>query len=293
MCYSSEETTINATTTNHHHLYIPKNAQQEQQIYHTQHMHQQQLHPQQLQQQTMHQDHYLFQDYPTTGIHHGMTNVEPQTNTQYYYQQAQVQQHQHQQQQQAELHHHQQAMAHDIYPEPVQYDYRHSPRRYIGDQRLPGTPTITMTGGATIGGGQTPLRHQPTNLAYPQDILDRRDYISRPIATSVVSGAGGITMHGPNSGSTGALSHHSAQMDCDNTLPATHLGNTNAGGVKHYNTIPRPLEPRQRYVSGSQQSLRASSSSHEIIQNEVGHNEHYIYVTYPPDLKKRFFEKYE
>lgn len=278
---------------------------QQQQQHHQQ---QQQLHHPQ--QQTMHQDHYLFQDYPTTGIHHGMTNVEPQTNTSYYYQHHPQQQHQQQQQaqvqaqQQAELHHHQQTMQHDIYPEPVQYDYRHSPRRYIGDQRLPGTPTITMTGGATIvGGGQTPLhrQQQTQNLAYQQDILDRRDYISRPIATSVVTGGGG----GPNSGSTGALSHHSAQMDCDNTLPATHLGSASSttsmvggvggggGGVKHYNTIPRPLEPRQRYVSGSQQSLRASSSSHEIIQNEVGHNEHYIYVTYPPDLKKRFFEKYE
>lgn len=255
----------------------------------------------------MHQDHYHFQDYPTTGIHHGMTNVEPQTSTQYYYQQQaaaaqQQQQHQQHQQQQAELLHHQQqqqqqhqqAMQHDIYPEPVQYDYRHSPRRYIGDQRPPGTPTITMTGGGVPmggGGGQTPLRHQQTNLAYQQDILDRRDYISRPIPTSVVTS--GINTHGPNSGSTGALSHHSAQMDCDNTLPAAHYGSSAGGGVKHYNTIPRPLEPRQRYVSGSQQSLRASSSSHEIIQNEVGHNEHYIYVTYPPDLKKRFFEKYE
>lgn len=281
-------------------MYIPTH-----QHYHPQHLQQQQKHlqqQQQQQQQAMHQEHYLFQDYPTTGIHHGMTNVEPQTNTSYYYQQQHQQQQQaqdQQQHQQAELHHHQQAMQHDIYPEPVQYDYRHSPRRYIGDQRLPGTPTITMTGGGPIGAGQTPLRHQQTqNLAYQQDTLDRRDYISRPIATSVVTG--GINTHGPNSGSTGALSHHSAQMDCDSTLPATHLGSASSnasmsggGGVKHYNTIPRPLEPRQRYVSGSQQSLRASSSSHEIIQNEVGHNEHYIYVTYPPDLKKRFFEKYE
>ncbi|KAM7351523.1 uncharacterized protein ACRADG_004326 isoform 1-T1 [Cochliomyia hominivorax] len=283
--FDSEETTINATT--NHHLYIPNTHNQ---LYHPQHQQQQQqLHHSQ--QQTMHhQDHYLFQDYPTTGIHHGMTNVEPQTNTSYYYQH-----HPQRERQQADLLHYQQAMQHDIYPEPLQYDYRRSPRRYIGDQRLPGTPTITMSSsGGAIGGGQTPLRHQPTNLAYQQDILDRRDYISRPI---------GYNARGPNSGSTGALSHHSAQMDCDNTLPATHLGSGGGsqtsmvggggGSVKYYNTIPRPLETRQRYVSGSQQSLRASSSSHEIIQNEVGHNEHYIYVTYPPDLKKRFFEKYE
>lgn len=243
------------------------------------------------------QDHYHFQEYPITGIHHhgmsNMSNVEHQTTSssnQYYYHQAQ-----------AEGGHH------DLYPEPVQYDYRHSPRRYIGDQRRPGTPTITMATGQAAGiggqggGAQTPLRHPQTNLAYQQDILDRRDYISsRPLATTVVSSHNTLaSTRGPNTGSSGALSslsHHSAQLDCDNTLPATHLGSTSGAtgsGVKHYNTIPRPLEPRQRYVSGSQQSLRASSSTHEIIQNEVGHNEHYIYVTYPPDLKKRFFEKYE
>ncbi|XP_059221280.1 poly(A) RNA polymerase gld-2 homolog B isoform X1 [Stomoxys calcitrans] len=311
--FDSEEATINANT-NANHLYHTQQMQhqhlqhqQQQQQQHRQHIyipashqHQLQHHPSQI------QDHYHFQEYPTTGIHHhGMSNVEhpSSSNTnQYYYHQAQ-----------GEVGHH------DMYPEPVQYDYRHSPRRYIGDQRRPGTPITMATGQATLGtqsgGAQTPLRH-PTNLAYQQDILDRRDYInSRAHGTSVVSSHNTLaSTRGPNTGSSGALSslgHHSqAQLDCDSTLPATHLGSSGGitastmsgdgiggggavGGMKHYNTIPRPLEPRQRYVSGSQQSLRASSSTHEIIQNEVGHNEHYIYVTYPPDLKKRFFEKYE
>ncbi|XP_058981588.1 uncharacterized protein LOC101889550 isoform X1 [Musca domestica] len=329
--FDSEETTINAannntTDANHlhhqHQLYHPTEQEHllQQQFQQPAHL----LHPQHRQHmyipashQSQHPsasqmpDHYHFQEYPTTGIHHhpGMSaSAEHQTinnsnttsshqqqhhhhHNQYYYHQAPV-----------EVGHH------DLYPEPVQYDYRHSPRRYIGDQRRPGTPTITMATGQPAGigvaggvGAQTPLRHAPSqSLAYQQDILDRRDYISsRPIATTVVSSHNTLaSTRGPNTGSSGALSslsHHSqAQLDCDNTLPATHLGSSSSGGgVKHYNTIPRPLEPRQRYVSGSQQSLRASSSTHEIIQNEVGHNEHYIYVTYPPDLKKRFFEKYE
>lgn len=316
-CYSSEETTINATANHlyhpqqpppqyrqHQHLYIPASHQQQHQ-HHQQHHHTLHQQHQQQQQHQHHQphmeDHYHFQEYPTTGIqhHHGMTSGDHPSSSQYYYQQ----------QREAESTH-----PHDIYPEQVQYDYRHSPRRYIGDPRRPGTPTITMSSGVIggVGGGaQTPLRHPQTqNLAYQQDILDRRDYISsRPLATTVVSSHNTLaSTRGPNTGSSGALSslsHHSAQLDCDNTLPATHLGSSSSsaigvgsgigigGGVKHYNTIPRPLEPRQRYVSGSQQSLRGSSSTHEIIQNEVGHNEHYIYVTYPPDLKKRFFEKYE
>lgn len=306
-CYSSEETTINATATAANHLYHTQPHHLQQQQHQAQHQlhgqHRQHLYiPASQQHQHLHpstqmQDHYHFQEYPITGIHHhgmsNMSNVEHQTTSssnQYYYHQAQ-----------AEGGHH------DLYPEPVQYDYRHSPRRYIGDQRRPGTPTITMATGQAAGiggqggGAQTPLRHPQTNLAYQQDILDRRDYISsRPLATTVVSSHNTLaSTRGPNTGSSGALSslsHHSAQLDCDNTLPATHLGSSSGAtgsGVKHYNTIPRPLEPRQRYVSGSQQSLRASSSTHEIIQNEVGHNEHYIYVTYPPDLKKRFFEKYE
>ncbi|XP_075153267.1 uncharacterized protein LOC142226903 [Haematobia irritans] len=305
--FDSEETGVNANT-NANHLYHAEQAQhhqmqhqQQQQQQLRQHIYvpvsHQHQHQQQHQYQQHHpsqiQDHYHFPEYPTTGIHHhGMSNVEHQTsNNPYYYHQGQ-----------GEVGHH------DLYPEPVQYDYRHSPRRYIGDQRRPGTPITMATGQATLGaqsgGVQTPLRH-PTNLAYQQDILDRRDYISsRPLVTSVVSSHNTLaSTRGPNTGSHGALSslsHHSqAQLDCDNTLPATHLGGGGGGigggggGMKHYNTIPRPLEPRQRYVSGSQQSLRGSSSTHEIIQNEVGHNEHYIYVTYPPDLKKRFFEKYE
>ncbi|KAL9926529.1 uncharacterized protein LOC119633726 isoform X1 [Glossina fuscipes] len=258
--FDSEETTINAA--NHQQVYLSSTYPP-------------QPPPQSAQPHT--QELYHYQEFPTTGIHHGMTSDGPPNTTQFYYQQQQ-------QQTQAQ-------MGHDIYPEPVLYDYRHSPRRYIGDQRRPGTPTVTMSAG--VGVGQTPLRHQPTtSLAYQQDILDRRDYINRPIATTAVTSVNSVTNIGPNAASL-ATHHHSQQLDCDSSLLAGISGATAAGGVKHYNTIPRPLESRQRYVSGSQQSLRASSSTHEIIQNEVGHNEHYIYVTYPPDLKKCFFEKYE
>ncbi|XP_030383849.1 uncharacterized protein LOC115631276 isoform X2 [Scaptodrosophila lebanonensis] len=219
------------------------------------------------------------------GPMHGMTAEQQQQQQQYYYQQQQAQQ----------------QAARDLYPEPVQY-HRHSPRHYIStDQRQAvaaaqaagqqGTPTVTGAAGVrqSASNASTPLHHhhqqqQPhlqhhrhsTSLGYPQDILDRRDYTSsvgRPIATSVVSSSSSV---GGNIGGT-----RSTQIGA--------AGDT----TRHYNTHPRPLDTRHRHVGSSQQSLRASSSTHEIVQSEVGQNEHYIYVTYPPDLKKRYFDKYE
>ncbi|XP_034100754.1 uncharacterized protein LOC117565651 [Drosophila albomicans] len=192
-----------------------------------------------------------------------------------------------QQQQQQQLYYPQQQQqqvaaaavsARDLYPEPVQY-HRHSPRHYIADQRPAGAASLGSQGtptssagvrqvGASSSNANTPLHHRhSTSLVYPQDILDRRDYTnssSRPIATSVVNNA-------------------SAAAAAAGEPP------------RHYNTHPRPLETRHRHVGASQQSLRTSSSTHEIVQSEIGggQNEHYIYVTYPPDLKKRYFDKYE
>jgi len=129
--------------------------------------------------------------------------------------------------------------------------------------------------------GQHPAQHphlqhrHSTSLAYPQDILDRRDYTSsssRPIAANIVAGSGSVSVQGSGQGQ-GAGAPGDTQQ-------------------RHYNTHPRPLETRHRHVGSSQQSLRASASTHEIVQQEagLGQNEHYIYVTYPPDLKKRYFE---
>ncbi|KAH8249591.1 hypothetical protein KR032_010763, partial [Drosophila birchii] len=195
---------------------------------------------------------------------------------QFYYQQQQ------QQQQQA-------VSARDLYPDPVQY-HRHSPRHYIGDQR-PVVAVGTPTQGAvrtSSSNANTPLHHRQhpghpphlqhrhsTSLAYPQDILDRRDYTnssSRPIATSMVAGSGSV-LASAAAVASGSVAPGDAQQ-------------------RHYNTHPRPLETRHRHVGSSQQSLRASASTHEIVQQEagLGQNEHYIYVTYPPDLKKRYFE---
>ncbi|XP_017115296.1 uncharacterized protein LOC108137870 isoform X1 [Drosophila elegans] len=184
---------------------------------------------------------------------------------QYYYQQQQ--QHLQQQQQQ------------QLYPEQVQY-HRHSPRHYIADQRPVGTPTQGAVRSSSSN-ANTPLHHRvqqhpphlqhrhSTSLAYPQDILDQRDYTSSSSRPNMVAGSG------PGSGSV------SVQV-------AGAPGDTQ----RHYNTHPRPLETRHRHVGSSQQSLRASASTHEIVQQEaaMGQNEHYIYVTYPPDLKKRYFE---
>ncbi|KAH8266484.1 hypothetical protein KR044_003862 [Drosophila immigrans] len=185
-----------------------------------------------------------------------------------------------QQQQQFYYPQQQQQQARDLYPEPVQY-HRHSPRHYIADQRpagasgSQGTPTTSSAVGvrqvgASSSNANTPLHRHSTSLVYPQDILDRRDYTnssSRPIATSVVS----------------------------NVSSASGAGAAGGEPPRHYNTHPRPLETRHRHVGASQQSLRTSSSTHEIVQSEIGagQNEHYIYVTYPPDLKKRYFDKYE
>ncbi|XP_064539630.1 uncharacterized protein LOC135429294 [Drosophila montana] len=224
-----------------------------------------------------HPSHHYQHDYATqqelqldAGAIPGRT-ADPQQQ-QFYYQQQQQQQ--------------QQQQARDLYPEPVQY-HRHSPRHtYIADQRQAagsasasaaaaggqGTPSSSSAGGRQVAGGSssnanTPLHRHSTSLVYPQDILDRRDYTNssgRPIATSVVS----------NVSTSGSVSGEPPP--------------------RHYNTHPRPLDTRHRHVGASQQSLRGSSSTHEIVQSEVGgQNEHYIYVTYPPDLKKRYFDKYE
>lgn len=246
ICFSSEETTINA---NHYvgagggsgSIYMPAPHH-----YHVDYATHHELHQQQL----------------DGGAIPGRTvdQLQQQQQQQVYYQQHQLQ---------AAA-----ASGRDLYPEPVQY-HRHSPRHYIADQRPAGgalgTPTHPTSGvvvrqvGASSSNANTPLHRHSTSLGYPQDILDRRDYTSsssRPIATSVVS-------------------------------------NVSSGGSgdppRHYNTHPRPLETRHRHVGSSQQSLRTSSSTHEIVQSEVagGQNEHYIYVTYPPDLKKRYFDKYE
>ncbi|XP_017046160.1 uncharacterized protein LOC108091461 isoform X2 [Drosophila ficusphila] len=204
----------------------------------------------------------------------------------------QEQQYYYQQQQQA-------ASVRDLYPEQVQF-HRHSPRHYIADQRPVGPQVGTPTQGAgrsSSSNANTPLHHrvvQPghpgqhphlqhrhsTSLAYPQDILDRRDYTSsssRPTAAGMAAGSGSGS--GPGS------------------VAGQGQGQSAAAGAageaqRHYNTHPRPLDTRHRHAGSSQQSLRASASTHEIVQQEagLGQNEHYIYVTYPPDLKKRYFE---
>ncbi|KAH8352779.1 hypothetical protein KR084_006323, partial [Drosophila pseudotakahashii] len=196
---------------------------------------------------------------------------------QYYYQEQQ-------QQQQAA------ASVRDLYPEQVQY-HRHSPRHYIADQRPPvGTPTQGAVRSSSSN-ANTPLHHRvqqhhpvqqqqqhphhlqhrhSTSLAYPQDILDRRDYTSSS-SSRTIAGSGSASVSGSGQATVAP-------------------GDTQQ---RHYNTHPRPLETRHRHVGSSQQSLRASASTHEIVQQEaasLGQNEHYIYVTYPPDLKKRYFE---
>ncbi|KAI8034905.1 hypothetical protein M5D96_012252 [Drosophila gunungcola] len=195
--------------------------------------------------------------------------------------QQQQQQQQQQLLQEQQFYYQQQQQQQQLYPEQVQY-HRHSPRHYIADQRPVGTPTQGAVRSSSSN-ANTPLHHRvqqhpphlqhrhSTSLAYPQDILDQRDYTSSSSRPNMVAGSGS----GSGSGSV------SVQV-------AGAPGDTQ----RHYNTHPRPLETRHRHVGSSQQSLRASASTHEIVQQEaaMGQNEHYIYVTYPPDLKKRYFE---
>lgn len=42
-----------------------------------------------------------------------------------------------------------------------------------------------------------------------------------------------------------------------------------------------------------QDSDKDSSILRSTDLNDISHNEHYIYVTYPPDLKNRLYDKYE
>uniref|UniRef100_W8BJT2 C2H2-type domain-containing protein n=2 Tax=Ceratitis capitata TaxID=7213 RepID=W8BJT2_CERCA len=183
----------------------------------------------------------------------------------------------------------QQQPVHELYPEQLQYDYRHSPRRYMTESHTPSTSTAADMAG-------TPRhRHAPTQShVYQQDILDRRDYTSRPIATTAVTSVGGKSMGSamsgaPKSASTAGLGSSGVTMLDGESGMALAAG----GGGRHYNTHPRQLSSHHRNSGASQHSLRASSSIHEFMQNDIGQNEHYIYVTYPPDLKKRYFDKYE
>ncbi|XP_018784011.1 PREDICTED: uncharacterized protein LOC108965813 isoform X2 [Bactrocera latifrons] len=212
-------------------------------------------HPHQQQQQQN-------QAMTSTGMYSGMRQNVAQP---YYYQQS----------------------VHELYPEPLQYDYRHSPRRYRTESHTQSTSTVADMAG-------TPHhRHAPTQShVYQQDILDRRDYTSRPIATTAVTTVGGKTMNSsggaPKSASTAGLQTSGVTaLDSESSMGVA------AGGGRHYNTHPRPLTSHHRNSGASQHSLRASSSIQEFMQNDIGQNEHYIYVTYPPDLKKRYFDKYE
>ncbi|XP_039948993.1 uncharacterized protein LOC126752352 isoform X2 [Bactrocera neohumeralis] len=212
-------------------------------------------HPHQQQQQQ-------HQAMTSTGMYSGMRQNVAQP---YYYQQS----------------------VHELYPEPLQYDYRHSPRRYRTEAHTQSTSTVADMAG-------TPHhRHAPTQShVYQQDILDRRDYTSRPIATTAVTTVGGKTMNSsggaPKSASTAGLG--TSGVTALDSEPSMGVA---AGGGRHYNTHPRPLTSHHRNSGASQHSLRASSSIQEFMQNDIGQNEHYIYVTYPPDLKKRYFDKYE
>ncbi|XP_017475829.1 PREDICTED: uncharacterized protein LOC108366069 isoform X1 [Rhagoletis zephyria] len=202
------------------------------------------------------------QAYVTTGMHSGMRQSLSQP---YYYQQK----------------------AHELYPEQLQYDYRHSPRRYIAESHMQSTSTAADMAG-------TPRhRHAPTQShVYQQDILDRRDYTNRSIATTAVTSVGSKAMTSaggaPKSASTAGLGTSGVTM-----LENESSIGVGAGGGRHYNTHPRPVTSHHRNSGASQHSLRTSSSIHEFMQNDIGQNEHYIYVTYPPDLKKRYFDKYE
>lgn len=52
--------------------------------------------------------------------------------------------------------------------------------------------------------------------------------------------------------------------------------------------LPASLPPPSLMDSDKDSSILRSTDL-----NEISHNEHYIYVTYPPDLKTRLYDKYE
>ncbi|XP_037929337.1 uncharacterized protein LOC119689707 [Teleopsis dalmanni] len=151
---------------------------------------------------------------------------------------------------------------HDLYPEQSQAEHPYSLRHYYGDQIQIDTSSST-----THRNGQrtsTPLRRQgQNNLPYQENNSNSNTAIA---ATSTASLA--------------------------NTIDYK-VNSLSDAAAKPINSLQHSLDMHHSYVGASQPSLHASSSAHDIIENEVGQNEHYIYVTYPPDLKKRFFEKFE
>lgn len=216
-------------------------------------------------------------------VQQGLRNVESMGGSQYCYQPHQAPSSRHQ-------------LACDVYPESLLYDCRQSPRRYAGEVRPSDATTTMMMTSMSASVTQTPQRQFPaTSMAYQQNLLDRYSYMNRA-KSSGVSVSNTSANIGPNATLPTTAQHvtllNGDRAQLNYNLNANTPSGSTGGGYKHYNTIPRPFETRQRYVSGSQQSLRTTMTQ-DIVQNEVAPNDHYIYVTYPPDLNKRILDKYE
>lgn len=91
---------------------------------------------------------------------------------------------------------------------------------------------------------------------------------------------------GPPSVVSHHLTHHPQQEIYERREVTTRLPSTAVTMVDCDTTIGG------KYSSDLPTTTMRPPSSTDI-QNDLAHNEHYIYVTYPPDLKKRLFEKYE
>lgn len=80
--------------------------------------------------------------------------------------------------------------------------------------------------------------------------------------------------------------------------PTHHRLNTIAGNVNYnHQHVHPPTVPGVQHVqstSGSQSVQGAYSEEFYVAPdfNDVRQSEHYIYVTYPPELKRRLLERY-
>lgn len=81
--------------------------------------------------------------------------------------------------------------------------------------------------------------------------------------------------------------------------PTHHRLNTIAGSVNyhHQQNVHPPTVPGAQNVASTSGSQSVQGTYGEEFYaandfNDVGQSEHYIYVTYPPELKRRLLERY-
>lgn len=86
------------------------------------------------------------------------------------------------------------------------------------------------------------------------------------------------------------------------SLLQKHSSSVNISSIEHHNQQPKtsPQQHQQQQQLQPQQSVSANQPGYseeffptnDFNNDLTGQSEHYIYVTYPPELKRRLLERY-